>query len=140
MAIIKYVLFFNSSYNKFKTCLNIRKTYDYNPVIKMRCELSLENKMIDAKKIKIYNRIMRRWTPLILMDLENGKTFNEIKNSLKINQTTLSEYLSTLENYGIIERIIIPSKPVRVKYQLTNNGRKLLDIINGIYNILGGIK
>ena len=36
--------------------------------------------------------------------------------------------LSNLEKYGILERIIIPSKPVRVNYSFTKKGREFYTV------------
>ena len=36
-----------------------------------------------------------------------------------INSTTLSKTLDLMEKNGLIDRVIIPEKPVRVKYSLT---------------------
>ncbi len=73
-----------------------------------------------------YSEIMRLWTiPIILAIERNGEAgFNQIKKDIKgINSTTLSTTLGILEKYGILERVIIPAKPVRVKYSLTAKGK-----------------
>ncbi|AAT43637.1 transcriptional regulator [Picrophilus oshimae DSM 9789] len=103
---------------------------------KLNYQVLIENKKIDENTFRIYNKIMRRWTPLIIMNIGDGRSFNEIKKLLKINQTTLSEYLSSLENYNIIERVIIPSRPVHVKYRLTEKGKKLLELIYGLFDLM----
>jgi DNA-binding HxlR family transcriptional regulator len=78
-----------------------------------------------------YSDIMRLWTlPVILTIGRHGEAgFNLIKKEVAgINSTTLSNTLSIFEKYGLLERVIIPSKPVRVKYSLSPAGKKFYDI------------
>jgi DNA-binding HxlR family transcriptional regulator len=78
-----------------------------------------------------YSEIMRQWTiPVVIAIAKyDGAGFNRIKREVKgINNTSLSSTLSNLEKYGILERIIIPSKPVRVNYSFTEKGREFYSI------------
>ena len=78
-----------------------------------------------------YSEIMRQWTiPVVLaIGKYDGAGFNRIKREIKgINNTSLSSTLSNLEKYGILERIIIPSKPVRVNYSFTKKGREFYTV------------
>ncbi len=78
----------------------------------------------------------------IILFLGNKNSgFNELKRGIKgINSTTLSNTLSVLEKYSIIEREIIPSKPVKVRYSLTENGNKLYNIISSLADFLIGLE
>jgi DNA-binding HxlR family transcriptional regulator len=78
-----------------------------------------------------YSEIMRQWTiPVVIaIGKYDGAGFNQIRRDIKgINNTSLSSTLSNLEKYGILERIIIPSKPVRVNYSFTEKGRKFYSL------------
>ncbi|EQB73186.1 MAG: helix-turn-helix transcriptional regulator [Candidatus Thermoplasmatota archaeon] len=93
----------------------------------------LELKEIGSGKdfLSKYSDIMRLWAvPVILSIGRNGEAgFNQIKREVKgINSTTLSSTLGMFEKYGFLARVIIPSKPVRVKYSLTEKGRKFYGI------------
>ena len=37
----------------------------------------------------------------------------------------LSDSLTTLEEHGLVERVVVSEKPVRVRYSLTDRGREL---------------
>ncbi len=98
----------------------------------------INNDELNAK----YRDILRQWTMQIILFLGNKNSgFNELKRGIKgINSTTLSNTLSVLEKYSIIEREIIPSKPVKVRYSLTENGNKLYNIISSLADFLIGLE
>ena len=78
-----------------------------------------------------YSEIMRQWTVPVVIAIGkyNGAGFNRIKKEVKgINNTSLSATLSILEKYGLLERVIIPAKPVRVNYSFTEKGREFYSI------------
>lgn len=78
-----------------------------------------------------YSEIMRMWAiPIVLTIERHGEAgFNQIKKDLKeINSTTLSSTLAILEKYGMLERVIIPAKPIRVRYSLTGKGKEFYKI------------
>ncbi len=78
-----------------------------------------------------YSEIMRQWTVPVVIAIGKyeGAGFNRIKKEVKgINNTSLSATLSNLEKYGILERVIIPSRPVRVNYSFTENGKEFYSI------------
>jgi len=75
-----------------------------------------------------------KWTLLLIRDLAEGRSrFCELERSLQgISPRTLSLRLRALEEEGIVERDTFPEVPPRVEYQLTEKGRALLPIIDGM--------
>lgn len=75
-----------------------------------------------------------KWTLLLIRDLSEGRSrFCELERSLAgISPRTLSLRLRALEEEGIVERDTFPEVPPRVEYQLTEKGRALLPIIDGM--------
>ncbi len=75
--------------------------------------------------------LSRKWSLVIVYFLMEGdKTFTELERSIKnISSKTLSETLSELVDMGVVERIVDPGPPVRVKYRLTPMGRDLRGVI-----------
>ncbi len=66
----------------------------------------------------------------MLHDLQH---FNEIKNAIpSLSPRMLSERLKELEAYGLVEREVIPTMPVRTEYRLTEKGRQLAPVIDAI--------
>ena len=75
-----------------------------------------------------------KWTLLLVRDLSEGRSrFCELERSLNgISPRTLSLRLRALEEEGIVERCTFPEVPPRVEYALTEKGRALLPIIDGM--------
>ncbi len=75
-----------------------------------------------------------KWTLLLVRDLAEGRSrFCELERSLQgISPRTLSLRLRALEEEGIVERSSHPELPPRVEYALTEKGRALLPIIEGM--------
>lgn len=75
-----------------------------------------------------------KWTLLLIRDLAEGRSrFCELERSLAgISPRTLSLRLRALEEEGIVERETFPEVPPRVEYQLTEKGRALVPLIDGM--------
>lgn len=78
--------------------------------------------------------IGRRWTGAILRALLDGATrFTEITAAVPgLSDRLLSERLQELEDEGIVTRTVIPNRPVRVEYHLTEKGRALEAVLMAI--------
>ncbi|MBA2767022.1 MAG: helix-turn-helix transcriptional regulator, partial [Solirubrobacterales bacterium] len=75
-----------------------------------------------------------KWTLLLVRDLAEGRSrFCELERSLTgISPRTLSLRLRALEEEGVVERHTFSGVPPRVEYALTEKGRALLPIIDGM--------
>ncbi len=64
---------------------------------------------------------------------EGAVRFNEFRQACgRIPPRTLAERLADLEEAGILERVVIDSRPPRVEYRLTERGRELKAIIQAL--------
>lgn len=70
----------------------------------------------------------RRWTAAIMLALGRGATrFGEVEAAVDgLSARLLTARLRELEAHGIVEREVIPTTPVSVRYRLTPRGRDLL--------------
>jgi len=76
--------------------------------------------------------IAKKWSLLIIAVLgnEGAKGFNELQRELKgISPKTLSKTLKELEEYGLIKREVINTKPPRVRYSLSESGWELRSLL-----------
>src|ERR1700749_3135299 len=75
-----------------------------------------------------------KWTLLLVRELADGRSrFCELERSLAgISPRTPSLRLRALEEEAIVERHTFPEVPPRVEYALTEKGRALLPIIDGM--------
>lgn len=72
-----------------------------------------------------------RWKGLVFWNLRDGtKRFGELKKILVgINDKMLTQVLRELENSGIVHRKVHEVIPPKVEYSLTEEGSKLLPIM-----------
>lgn len=77
--------------------------------------------------MEILNRVGDRWSMSIVRRLRRKTMrFNELRRSLHgISQKVLTMTLRSLERDGFVARRVIPTKPPRVDYELTELGRDL---------------
>lgn len=76
----------------------------------------------------------RRWAGAILKAMLAGETrFGEIRGTIPdLTNRMLSERLKDFEAEGIVEREVIPEKPVRVEYHLTEKGQALSSAVDAL--------
>ncbi len=79
--------------------------------------------------------IAGKYKPVILyclMEYEPVR-FNEMQRYLKkVADKTLSQNLKELEADGLIERTVFPQIPPKVEYTLTERGRSLVRVLDGL--------
>lgn len=75
--------------------------------------------------------IGRRWSGAILRALQHGIIrFSELREAIPaLTDKMLSERLREFEETGLVERVVIADRPVRVEYHLTPKGESLNGII-----------
>ncbi|QJE96028.1 winged helix-turn-helix transcriptional regulator [Luteolibacter luteus] len=87
-----------------------------------------------ASKREILSRIGDKWSLEIVGNLWHGpKRFNELMRSIGgISQRMLTLTLRGLERDGLISRTILPTRPPRVDYELTEMGKTLIDPVHAL--------
>ncbi|WP_251552102.1 winged helix-turn-helix transcriptional regulator [Neobacillus muris] len=83
---------------------------------------------------KTFELIGKRWTALIIYVLLSGpKRFSEINALIPdLSKRMLTERMKELEEHGIVLRHVIPERPVRTEYVLTQKGYELGKILGPI--------
>jgi DNA-binding HxlR family transcriptional regulator len=76
----------------------------------------------------------RRWTVSILYAAYGGAVrFNEFRQSVgRIPPATLAARLSELEQAGVLERVVLETRPPGVEYRLTRGGASLRPVVEAI--------
>jgi DNA-binding HxlR family transcriptional regulator len=76
----------------------------------------------------------RRWVVSVLWASYEGATrFNEFKQAVgSIPPRTLAQRLVELEEAGVLERRVIDARPPRVEYRLTDEGRRLKQVVDAV--------
>jgi DNA-binding HxlR family transcriptional regulator len=75
-----------------------------------------------------------RWKGIVIWNLRDGiKRFSELKRTLvTINDKMLSQVLRELETQGVVNRKVYEVVPPKVEYSLTDEGKKLLPIMQAM--------
>lgn len=78
--------------------------------------------------------IGRKWSGAVLRAMLSGTTqFSEFAGIIPgVSDRLISVRLKEFEAEGIIERIVIPDKPVRIQYRLTPKGEALGAVVTAI--------
>jgi DNA-binding HxlR family transcriptional regulator len=78
--------------------------------------------------------IGRRWSGAVISVLLRGpQGFNELMASVPgLSDRLLTERLRELESEGLVRRTVISGPPVRVSYELTEAGKGLKPVIEGL--------
>jgi DNA-binding HxlR family transcriptional regulator len=76
----------------------------------------------------------QRWVPQIVWVLLGGpRRYSVVRSAIpEISDTVLSDRLRDLESAGILTRVVTPSTPVLIEYSLTERGRELAKVIDGL--------
>ncbi len=75
-----------------------------------------------------------RWKGIVIWNLkESSMRFSELKKTLvTINDKMLSQVLKELETQGVVSRKVYEVIPPKVEYSLTDEGKKLLPIMQAM--------
>jgi DNA-binding HxlR family transcriptional regulator len=76
----------------------------------------------------------QRWVPQIVWVLLDGRRrYSAIRDGIpEISDTLLSERLRELEEADVVTRTVTPSTPVLIEYSLTERGRELAAVMDGL--------
>jgi DNA-binding HxlR family transcriptional regulator len=76
----------------------------------------------------------QRWVPQIVWVLLDGRRrYSAVRDAIpEISDTLLSERLRDLEEAGIVTRTVTPSTPVLIEYSLSERGRDLAVVMDGL--------
>jgi DNA-binding HxlR family transcriptional regulator len=83
---------------------------------------------------QVLDRIADKWTLLVVSALEDGTLrFSELRRRVEgITQKMLTQTLRALERDGLVDREVIATVPVTVRYTLTPLGHSLANTVEVI--------
>lgn len=89
---------------------------------------------ISAPHRELLDQVLDKWSLAVLNELcEQPCRFNELRRAIPtVTQKSLTATLRKLERNGIIERVLLSSRPVAVEYRITALGKTLrppIDVI-----------
>jgi DNA-binding HxlR family transcriptional regulator len=82
---------------------------------------------ITAPHRELLDQVLDKWSLSILNELcERPCRFNDLRRAIPaVTQKSLTATLRRLERNGIVERVLLSSRPVAVEYRITPLGKTL---------------
>ncbi|MCJ0980355.1 helix-turn-helix transcriptional regulator [Rhodococcus sp. ARC_M12] len=82
---------------------------------------------VDAPHRELLDQVLDKWSLQVLNELcERPCRFNDLRRAIPaVTQKSLTATLRKLERNGIIERIVLSTRPVAVEYRITQLGKTL---------------
>ncbi|MDI6520160.1 helix-turn-helix domain-containing protein [Streptomyces coelicoflavus] len=82
---------------------------------------------IDSPHRELLDQILDKWSLSVLNELcERPCRFNELRRAVpQVTQKSLTSTLRRLERNGVIEREVVSTRPVAVRYRITPLGKTL---------------
>ena len=76
---------------------------------------------------ELLDQVLDKWSLSVLGELcERPCRFNELRRAIpRVTQKSLTATLRRLERNGVIEREVLPTRPVAVRYRITPLGKTL---------------
>jgi DNA-binding HxlR family transcriptional regulator len=99
----------------------------------MRKEMDEERTVCESFQ-RAAQLVGQRWVPQIVwVLLAGGRRYSAVRDAIpEISDTLLSERLRELEEAGVVTRTVTPSTPVLIEYGLSERGRELANVMDGL--------
>ncbi|MGP6170275.1 winged helix-turn-helix transcriptional regulator [Microbacterium sp. A196] len=83
---------------------------------------------------ELLDEVMDKWSLLILDTLcEQPRRFNELRRAIPaVSQKSLTASLRRLERNGMVDRVILGTRPLAVEYRISDLGQTLQDLIDAL--------
>jgi DNA-binding HxlR family transcriptional regulator len=93
-----------------------------------------DHSQITPSHRELLDQVLDKWSLEILDKLcEQPLRFNELRREIPvITQKSLTTTLRRLERNGMVERVIVSTRPVSVEYRITPLGKTLQDLIEAL--------
>ncbi|MFC9893358.1 winged helix-turn-helix transcriptional regulator [Nocardia sp. NPDC127579] len=95
--------------------------------------------MTDTTQLTMHHRelldqVLDKWSLQILDALcGNPQRFNELRRSIPtVTQKSLTTALRRLERNGMVERVVIGTRPIAVEYRVAPLGKTLQELIDAL--------
>ncbi|WP_052129311.1 winged helix-turn-helix transcriptional regulator [Clavibacter michiganensis] len=89
---------------------------------------------ISAPHRELLDQVLDKWS-LAVMDLlcERPRRFSELRRAIPaVTQKSLTATLRRLERNGVVERMVLSTRPVAVEYRITPLGKTMREPVDAI--------
>ena len=86
-----------------------------------------ETLVISAPHRELLDQVLDKWSLSVLNELcERPSRFNDLRRAIpSVTQKSLTATLRKLERNGIVERVVVNTRPIAVQYRITPLGKTL---------------
>jgi DNA-binding HxlR family transcriptional regulator len=87
---------------------------------------------ISAPHRELLDQVLDKWSLAVLNELcERPCRFNDLRRAIPtVTQKSLTATLRRLERNGVVERVLLSSRPVAVEYRITPLGKTLREPVD----------
>jgi DNA-binding HxlR family transcriptional regulator len=85
---------------------------------------------------ELLDQVLDKWSLQVLEELcEQPLRFNELRRAIPVvTHKSLTATLRRLERNGMVDRIIVSSRPIAVEYRISQLGRTIQDLIDALFD------
>lgn len=95
----------------------------------------VDHSQIVGEHRELLDQVLDKWSLLVLDKLcESPRRFNELRRVIPtVSQKSLTTTLRRLERNGMVERVVIGTRPVAVEYRISALGSTLQELIDALF-------
>jgi len=89
---------------------------------------------VSSEHRELLDQVLDKWSLLVLDKLcESPRRFNDLRRAIPtVSQKSLTTSLRRLERNGMIERVVINTRPIAIEYRISSLGSTLQDLIDSL--------
>ncbi|WP_454859994.1 winged helix-turn-helix transcriptional regulator [Promicromonospora soli] len=94
-----------------------------------------ERIQIAAEHRELLDQVLDKWSLQVLEEVcEQPLRFNELRRAIPVvTQKSLTATLRRLERNGMVDRVVVRSRPIAVEYRISQLGRTIQDLIDALF-------
>lgn len=95
-----------------------------------------ERIQISGHHRELLDQVLDKWSLQVLDELcEQPLRFNELRRAIPVvTQKSLTATLRRLERNGMVDRVVVSSRPIAVEYRISTLGRSIQDLIDALFH------
>lgn len=95
-----------------------------------------ERIQISVHHRELLDQVLDKWSLQVLDELcEQPLRFNELRRAIPVvTQKSLTATLRRLERNGMVDRVVVSSRPIAVEYRISALGRSIQDLIDALFH------
>jgi DNA-binding HxlR family transcriptional regulator len=95
-----------------------------------------ERVQVAPEQRELLDQVLDKWSLQVLDELcERPLRFNELRRAIPVvTQKSLTATLRRLERNGMVDRVVVSSRPIAVEYRISRLGKSIQDLIDALFH------